>query len=426
MTARIPDPSEKDLFLGSLCCLVLPLAPMVAGSKNQIKSKMEFEELKVEVPIDEDLEDETLPQLPEKRYENKGGSFVIGFDVDSKEAIEKRNRRAKRFGVQNAGQEIEDSKTEGTGPVRIPKDLPKIPTGDIRPDALLVFGVNEMSTKDVFEYFKVYGPGSIEWIDDASCNVVWDDEHTAKRALLEMSRKPEGEPDDKIIWRAGPPCDKAKDGLVMRFATKKDKKQPDAAKRSMYYLVHGYPGQQGKKGLVSKSRKRKILQEQERVRHKYSGEPDVQFVEEMELDEPEKMETDEPAIKVIVKNDRSTDKVKSDVPARLRMRMYADDIRGKDEGDGDDDEDDGDRDFKRDRKLRAADRLGAPEQEKEAVEKNDEKKEKEQQKKEDGTSDKAPSPKGIDLRAKLKSRRRHGFDFINRPSLSIEIREENS
>ena len=40
---------------------------------------------------------------------------------------------------------------------------------DIRYDSILLFGVNEMSTKDVFDYFKDYAPGSIEWIDDMSC-----------------------------------------------------------------------------------------------------------------------------------------------------------------------------------------------------------------------------------------------------------------
>ncbi len=39
----------------------------------------------------------------------------------------------------------------------------------VRPDAILLFGVSEMSTKDVFDYFQDYIPGSIEWIDDVSC-----------------------------------------------------------------------------------------------------------------------------------------------------------------------------------------------------------------------------------------------------------------
>ena len=59
---------------------------------------------------------------------------------------------------------------------------------EIRPEALFVKGVDEMSTQDVFSYFKEYDPSFIEWINDTSCNVVWLDPHSAARALLGMSR----------------------------------------------------------------------------------------------------------------------------------------------------------------------------------------------------------------------------------------------
>jgi len=32
-----------------------------------------------------------------------------------------------------------------------------------------VTGVDDMSTQDIFGYFKEYPPAHIEWIDDASC-----------------------------------------------------------------------------------------------------------------------------------------------------------------------------------------------------------------------------------------------------------------
>ena len=40
---------------------------------------------------------------------------------------------------------------------------------EVRPDALVLHGVDKMSTKDVFAYFKLFGPESLEWIDDHSC-----------------------------------------------------------------------------------------------------------------------------------------------------------------------------------------------------------------------------------------------------------------
>lgn len=36
-------------------------------------------------------------------------------------------------------------------------------------EAIHVMGVDDMSTQDVFGYFKEYPPAHIEWIDDASC-----------------------------------------------------------------------------------------------------------------------------------------------------------------------------------------------------------------------------------------------------------------
>lgn len=41
--------------------------------------------------------------------------------------------------------------------------------GVARLDAIHVFGVDNMSTKDIFLYFDNYGPGSVEWIDDSCC-----------------------------------------------------------------------------------------------------------------------------------------------------------------------------------------------------------------------------------------------------------------
>ncbi|GFT17408.1 hypothetical protein NPIL_676281 [Nephila pilipes] len=49
-------------------------------------------------------------------------------------------------------------------------------------------GVNDMSTNDIFSYFGDYGPSSVEWINDVSCNVVWLDAATTARALIGTSR----------------------------------------------------------------------------------------------------------------------------------------------------------------------------------------------------------------------------------------------
>ena len=40
---------------------------------------------------------------------------------------------------------------------------------EIRPEALYVKGVDDMSTQDVFSYFQEYDPSFIEWVNDSSC-----------------------------------------------------------------------------------------------------------------------------------------------------------------------------------------------------------------------------------------------------------------
>lgn len=39
----------------------------------------------------------------------------------------------------------------------------------VRLDTIYICGVDEMSTQDIFAYFKEYPPAHIEWLDDTSC-----------------------------------------------------------------------------------------------------------------------------------------------------------------------------------------------------------------------------------------------------------------
>ncbi|XP_015762406.1 PREDICTED: nuclear cap-binding protein subunit 3-like [Acropora digitifera] len=380
---------------------------------------MEFEELKVEIPVDdsEDEEKETLFSL-ERRYENKTGCFVTGFDVTSKEALERKARRAKRFGLQQ--KDIHNNPMEGQSDQETdtmlssvnPKDLPPIPEGVARLDAIHVFGVDNMSTKDIFLYFDNYGPGSVEWIDDSCCNVVWDDNYTASRVLLEVGKKVEDESTTGLaIYHSDI------GGMDDNANNYEDKKQPGAAQRSLYYLINGNPNTNGnkgaKKGLVSGSRKRKIQKERERVKHLSSGGPDVLFLDKVEEDDDEKMEIDEPPLKIMVTNEGPVEKIES---SNLRMRMYADSLKEDDSDESDDD--------RREKRDKWKGRIG-----KKAEKREESREEKREEKLEEKREEKweemvKPPPKTLDLRNKLASRERHGFHFKNRPSLSIEIKEE--
>jgi len=277
--------------------------------------------------------------------------------------------------------------------------------GEARLDAILIHGVDNMSTKDVFAYFGDFAPGSVEWIDDSSCNVVWDDDFSASRVLMTIGKdiqKPADDSDDdmsetvEVRWKLGPPHPNAQ-RLLLRTATKKDKKRPGAARRSMYYLVNGKRNSSArgsKKGIVSSSRKRKILMEQERIKHMYTGGPQVLFLDKIETDKEEKMDIDEPPLKIVVTNEGPTERSNT---TNMRMRMYADSLED-DDSESDDDDDSRE---KRDRWKGRIDR-------------------KQNTKREEEVKNQA----ALDLRSKLLSRERHGFNFKNRPSLSIEIKEE--
>ena len=66
---------------------------------------------------------------------------------------------------------LEDRKEHGS-------DIPR------RPEAIHLYGVDCMSTSECLAYFGDYGPTFVEWIDDSSCNVLFEDEFTTKRALI--------------------------------------------------------------------------------------------------------------------------------------------------------------------------------------------------------------------------------------------------
>ncbi|KAF7697158.1 nuclear cap-binding protein subunit 3 isoform X1 [Silurus meridionalis] len=147
--------------------------------------EVEEGELQLEsIPVRRSLK-ELLPDTS-RRYENKAGAFITGIDVTSKEAIEKKEKRARRFHFR-----AEDNVSRRN--VVLDRELMKKAIPKIRLETLHLSGVDDMSTQDVFSYFKEYPPAHIEWIDDASCNVVWLDDITSTRALINVSRMPDKE-----------------------------------------------------------------------------------------------------------------------------------------------------------------------------------------------------------------------------------------
>ncbi|XP_020820404.1 nuclear cap-binding protein subunit 3 isoform X2 [Phascolarctos cinereus] len=274
-----------------------PLGLLGPGPERSEPEPMEVEEGELEaVPVRRSL----LPDTS-RRYENKAGSFITGIDVTSKEAIQKKEQRAKRFHFRA---EVNLAQRN----VALDRDMMKKAIPKVRLETIYVCGVDEMSTQDIFAYFKEYPPAHIEWLDDTSCNVVWLDEVTATRALINMSSLPstdkakareaseekapdkmrkdkqdssddeteEGEveddtasdleldalsqvEEDSLLRNDLRPAHKLAKGnkLFMRFATKDDKKELGAARRSQYYMKYGNPNYGGMKGILSNSWKRR-------------------------------------------------------------------------------------------------------------------------------------------------------------------------
>ncbi|KAF9977595.1 hypothetical protein BGZ73_005578, partial [Actinomortierella ambigua] len=220
-----------------------------------------------------------------QRYSSKSAGFVTGFDPMAKEELEKKARRAARFGVSEETSTETTSQTQALeaesggmevdiNPDVVPDDLPEAPpiTATIRKDTIYLYGTDRMSTKDVLKYFEDFGPSHVEWIDDASCNIVFKEYFTAKRALFNMLLNPAGvtfgedeiqaglqDPSEGIIDARVPrsknclqrgkgyipiqplnhPLLPKNNGLFLRFATDLDKKERGAATKSAWYAIHG-------------------------------------------------------------------------------------------------------------------------------------------------------------------------------------------
>ncbi|XP_061658912.1 nuclear cap-binding protein subunit 3 [Syngnathoides biaculeatus] len=153
------------------------------GTREAEPMEVEEGELEAEdISVNRSLK-ELLPDTS-RRYVNKAGAFITGIDLNSKVAIMRKEERARRFNFRG-----EVSATQRN--IFLDKDAVKKAIPKIRMEAVHVTGVDDMSTQDIFGYFKEYPPAHIEWIDDTSCNVVWLDDNTAIRAFINTSQMPE-------------------------------------------------------------------------------------------------------------------------------------------------------------------------------------------------------------------------------------------
>ena len=124
-----------------------------------------------------------------------------------------------------------------------------------RADAVHLYGVDHMTTAECVGYFSEYGPVFCEWINDSSCNVVFNDETTARRAIRMkgVAMGAEANPDGglalpagtcaEMLWHAGPEFHKDNRAIQLSFrlATEEDIK-PDGKIKSRYLWLAGKGG----------------------------------------------------------------------------------------------------------------------------------------------------------------------------------------
>jgi len=191
-------------------------------------------------------------QKKRKRYLNPAieeNSVSKGFDVFDKDNLAKLNERKQRFQISSqTTPPIDTSTSTAKLETREPRRDPEA-SEERRFDTLTVYGTDYLSTKDIFTYFKDYAVSAVEWINDSSCNAVFVDAYTAKRALYFHSREltpqeSKSEDTDKqsdgvdaqfgYNWRRG--LDYKNRQLLLRYATVNDKRT-NMEQKSAYLWV---------------------------------------------------------------------------------------------------------------------------------------------------------------------------------------------
>ncbi|XP_022912649.2 nuclear cap-binding protein subunit 3-like [Onthophagus taurus] len=276
--------------------------------QNDLTVPMEVEEDKLvedgEINDPEEeivVERQKVVRQTQRVWSNSNGGFSTGINIFDKIEQTKLLERAKRFDLKP--NEICNFTDEQLQQLHDSLGITTEDEKDIRFESLHMRGTDNLSTEDVLEYFGKYGPSGVEWINDESCNILFDDKVSAARALFYLSKPIKGMPvegpcdpfvkeldsnkengksillksrtvelkddsDDVSLsditvpippgyWRLGMSHTKSR-CILVRFALKSDKKQLGAEKFSEYYKKYGNPNYGGMKGLISETQKKKF------------------------------------------------------------------------------------------------------------------------------------------------------------------------
>lgn len=117
---------------------------------------------------------------------------------------------------------------------------------DLRPNSILLQGVDDLSTNNVERYIYHFCPKidhTIEWVNDTSLNIVCSDEDSAN-TLMEMISESTEKDLPKSQLRKCKPYSDSSVVLQCRISLTSDRKVRNARAQSRYYLHHGEPGEE--------------------------------------------------------------------------------------------------------------------------------------------------------------------------------------
>lgn len=127
----------------------------------------------------------------------------------------------------------------------------------VRPEAVHIRGVDNLSTDDIRSYATSLFPSfefKIEWIDDTSLNLAYDTADIATSALQTLSSPHIEElPPTTLRPAKHLTTEKSIDGLKLRIAFIGDKKERGARDRSRWYLFNPHPAEQYERRYKSTS-----------------------------------------------------------------------------------------------------------------------------------------------------------------------------
>jgi len=91
--------------------------------------------------------------------------------------------------VNNDGSKvINDDELDEDGNLKAPWETIKKDTKKIHIFALDMAAFKQMRTEDIMSHFRNFGPSYVEWLGEYACNILFEDEFSASRAIMNMSQ----------------------------------------------------------------------------------------------------------------------------------------------------------------------------------------------------------------------------------------------